>query len=129
MSLINELKNKKYFKSNEVVEPNSIKIAEEELGLCFSKEYKEYLKEFGCVTIYGHEFTGLGNNILNDVVIITKKICEVDEKFPKNVYVIEEAHIDGILICQDEKGLVYKFKPFGNLKKIYDSFCDYVREL
>lgn len=129
MRLVDLLKDKDFYRETGAVNDDEIKIAENELGLCFSNEYTEYLKTIGSAVIYGHEFTGLGDKAIDNVVNITSKIKNIDKMFPNNIYVIEECNIDGILICQDDKGNIFEFHPKSKPIKIFNSFAEYIKSL
>ncbi len=58
-----------------------------------------------------------------DVTIESRELNSV----PNNWYVIEDAHIDGVLIWQDETGAVYQTSPGGKQKKIADSLAEFMK--
>lgn len=104
-----------------------IEVASRTLGLSFSEEYLNYLQTFGLAYVNGHELTGIGNILRNDVVSVTmEKRAEPHVKaIPEDWYVIEDANIDGIVIWQDTKGFVYMETP-GTIKQIYSSMAEYL---
>lgn len=101
-----------------------IENAEKELGLKFSNEYKECLKEFGYIGAYATELTGI-----YDVVSVTKREWKLNPNVPHNMYVIEEAG-DGIIIWQDASGYIYETLT-GNDKpnKIESSLYNYIKKV
>ncbi len=100
--------------------------AEKELDVRFSSEYKELLREFGAVIMGDRHIVGIAKPIGLSVVRATKEQREYNKKIPMDYYVIEEIPIDGIVIWQDNKGIVYKSVPNVTAKKIADSLTDYL---
>lgn len=127
MNIISALRGQVGFASLNGVDFQRIQAAEEILGLRFSQEYREYVQEFGAVSFQGHELTGICNipylNVV-DVTITEKKLMQIIEP---GWYVIEEAHIDGIVIWQDMSGQVYQTSPYGSPIKIANSLIEYIR--
>lgn len=105
-----------------------IKEAEEELSLHFSDEYNKYLIAFGCAEYNGHELTGICKFPRLDVVKVTIEERKLNDNIPNNLYVIEQAHIDGIVIWQDENGYIYQTVGNSEPIKIFDSLIDYLKE-
>ena len=127
MSLIAEkLTKMKAFKSRTAATNKQITGAEIELGLKFAKEYKEYLVEFGCASVFGHEFTGICNSTRLNVVNVTTEQKSRNTNVPFDWYVIEETNIDDIIIWQDSKGNVYATISLGTPLKIANSFLEYI---
>ncbi len=123
--MINKIsKNMKVYHSTGVDETEIIN-AEIDLGVTFSDEYKEYLREYGAISFGSHEFTGLNVDNYTNVVNITKQEREMADKFPENCIVIENLGIEGILILQDNKGYIYQYSKAIGLSKIFDSLSDY----
>ena len=113
------------FYAEDGVSLQQIEEAEETLKSKFALDFKECLHEFGAVSIGGHELTGFSADKNLDVVEVTKKNRErfnLETRF----YVIEEAHIDGIVIWQDADGAIYETFPNSNIKKIADSLAEYL---
>ena len=81
---------------------------QKELNTKFSKEYIEYLKEFGVATFGIHEFTGISKSDRLNVVTVTKNLRNINKKIPDNLYVVEELGIENIRILQDSTGKVYE---------------------
>lgn len=102
-----------------------IEQAEKALGLKFALDFKECLREFGAVSIGCHELTGFSADPNLDVVKVTKNNWQKNN-VGKNLYVIEEAHIDGIVIWQDADGTVYQSTPKSKAKKIANSLLEYI---
>ena len=103
-----------------------IRKAEKLLDLQFSKEYRQYLMVFGAVSILGHELTGICSSMRLDVVSVTKEQREQLDNVDASWYVIEEAHIDGIVIWQSADGSIYATAPNSKARKIANSLSEYV---
>lgn len=124
--IIEIMSNMKKFISSGAVDINSVKIAEERLKVKFSDEYKEYVMAFGSASYYRHELTGIckGDKAI-DVVEVTLAERTFFPNIPKEWYVIEQTHIDGIVVWQDSNGNIYKATP-QQFVKICDSLKEYV---
>lgn len=123
--LLEKMRCKPWFYAEVGAPVPQIEQAEKFLGLNFAPDYKEYLHEFGAVSFEGHELTGFSADKNLDVVEATKKNRE-KHNVEKNFYVIEEAHIDGIVIWQNELGHVYQTVPSGSVIKIANSLLEYI---
>jgi len=102
-----------------------IEQAEKSLGLKFALDFKECLREFGAVSVGGHELTGFSADKNLNVVEVTQKNWKKNN-VGKNLYVIEEAHIDGIVIWQDSDGTVYETTQNSIAIKIASSLSEYI---
>lgn len=100
--------------------------AELQLRVSFSDEYKEYLSAFGAIMADGIELTGVTKSEHRNVVCLTKKERELNPKVPRTMYVVENTCVDGIIIWQDTKGLVYQTKPNAEPKQIAESLAEYI---
>ena len=90
------------------VSDKQIKAVEQELGLNFSKEYKEFLKEYGAACANGHEFLGICDSKRLNIVEGTVKARKKNGNIPENLYLIEDIGIDRILIWQNATGKMYQ---------------------
>ena len=103
------------------VPDEKITSAQSDLGVLFSEEYIE-----------GHELTGISSIKRLDVVSVTKSNRQTlnNAVAVNELYVLEEADIDGIVIWQDSNGLVYKTFP-GCEKpiQINNSFAEYIESM
>ena len=124
--LTDKMKKMQSFRSRTPATKEQIANAEESLGLSFAKEYKEYLLEFGCASIYGHEFTGICKTTRLDVVSVTTEQKNCFDDIPNDWYVIEETNIDGIVIWQNAKGDIFSKVPNTKPERIAKSFSEYV---
>ena len=103
-----------------------IKEAEEELGLKFSKEYKEFLKEYGAACANGHEFFGLCESKRLNIIDATLKAKKKNEAISDELYLIEDMGIDKILTWQNEKGELFQTVGRGEPVKLEVKLCEYV---
>lgn len=103
-----------------------IENAEKQLGLFFSEEYREYTGRFGAASADGHEFTGVVDISRLSVVQSTNYERERNLNIPSNLYVIEKLGIDGIIIWQDQNGLIYKTVGQGNVDVIARNLVEYM---
>lgn len=106
-----------------------IEKAEDILKIIFSSDYREYLKKYGAVLFDGHELTGISKAKQLDVVSVTqeqRKYYTAEDA--KDMYVIENLNIDGVIIWQGSDGTIYETQ--GNRKnKIYASFAEYIKSI
>lgn len=100
--------------------------AELQLRVSFSDEYKEYLSTFGAIMADGIELTGIAKAEHRNVVSVTKAEHKLNSKVPNTMYVIENTHIDGVVIWQDATGSVYRTQPEMEPQKIADSMTEYL---
>ena len=117
------------FKSRVPATKEQIANAEKSLGLSFAKEYKEYLAELGCASIYGHEFTGICKAARLDVVSVTTEQKNCIDGIPDDWYVIEETNIDGVVIWQNSCGKIYASAPKKLDEEIASSLADYLEQV
>lgn len=103
-----------------------IKKAEDDIGVKFANDYKECLMKYGAVSCSGHDLTGVSSNKNLDVVNITllnrKKNPKVNNKF----YVVEETHLDGIVVWQTTNGEIFQTEYKEEPVKIYNSLVEYI---
>lgn len=119
------MREKPYFYAEQSATFAQIEQAEEELGLKFAKEYKEYVLEYGAASFDGHELTGFSDDEYLCVVNVTEKNRKV-HKVNSSLYVVEGAHIDGIVVWQDSEGYIYETSPGVAPKKIANSLIEYI---
>ena len=100
--------------------------AELQLGVSFASEYKEYLTSFGAVLADGIELAGIAKSEHRNVVYLTKREWELNSNIPHSMYVVEDTGVDGIVVWQDTKGLIYQSKPNTEAKEIANSLVDYI---
>lgn len=123
--LIEEIKSIPNFYAEKGASALQIKQAELSLGLNFALDFKECLREFGSVSVDGHELTGFSADKNLDVVEITLNNRK-KHNVGNNLYVIEETHIDEIVIWQDSDGTVYETTPYSKPQEIAKSLIEFV---
>ena len=104
---------------------SQIKEAQKELGIEFPSEYIDYVKEFGAISFYGTEWTGLNVEGYLNVVEATKQERELNESFPMDCFVIENLGIDGIVTVSDSNGVIYNVQ-YSKKNKICNSLSEYL---
>lgn len=102
-----------------------VTVAEKELGVIFAEDYREYVLKYGVISARGIELTGVTTAKRLDVVSVTKAEREM-ANIPKNMYVIENVAIDGIVVLQNTAGEVFSIAPHEPLKRICSSLSEYV---
>lgn len=112
--------------SSGAVDENEIMKVEDTLGVKFADEYRAYISNFGTASFYGHELTGIceGDASIN-VVDVTLEERAYFPNIPRGWYVVEQTHIDGIVIWQDEDGCIYRATP-NSVVKICNSLREYI---
>ena len=124
--IVEVLMRKKDLISGITVSKEEISQAEQILNVRFAKDYVEYLKAFGFACYDGHELTGLCKAKRLNVVDVTLKEKTYINNLPVGAYVIEEAHIDDIVIWQVQDGGVYQSNGNHSFVKIFDNLCQYI---
>ena len=127
-SFVDVLKSIENLHSLNGVSDGIIREAEKELGLVFSVEYYEYLKQYGIASANGQEFTGLGSSSRLSVIYNTIQERELHPGMPDQYYVVEQCNIDGIVILQSPDGKVYMIGSDGIIQFISDSLSEYLEK-
>lgn len=104
-----------------------IKEAQKELGITFPDEYMDIVKEYGAISFFGTEWTGLNVDDYLNVVSVTKQEREMNNDFPAGCFVLENQGIDGLIVIANEAGQVFSLK-FSKVEKIYDTISSYLDE-
>jgi hypothetical protein len=60
-----------------------------------------------------------------DVTIKERERYEI----PADMYVIEDTHIEDILILQNSKGEIFELQNSKKIKKIFNSLSDYLKSI
>ena len=107
---------------------SQLKEAQSELGLEFPEEFIDYVKEYGAISFYGTEWTGLNVDAYLNVVEVTKQERELNSTFPANCIVLENQAIDGLITAVNENGNVFiiqydKKTPLCNSISEYLDIC------
>ena len=102
-----------------------IERAEKRLSLRFSKEYKEYVKEFGMISFYGTEWSGLNIDGYFNVVNMTEDEKALNKYFPEKYFAIENLAVDGVIFVSNEEGKIYSIQ-YDKKELICNSLCEYL---
>lgn len=113
------------FKGIGKAEESQIENAQNELGLKFADEYKDFLRNFKAGSFRGHEFMGIETMAYLNVVNNTEDEREMNDDFPQDCIVIENLGIEGLLTIMDPNGIVYSYIN-GRKEKIANSFSEYI---
>ena len=124
MTFVNLLK-----KSEDLIcgKPSSIEAiseSENKLQARFSYEYREYLLSMSLAMFDGHELTGITNQSRLNVVEATQEYREKNKNVMSDLYVVENLHIDGIIILQNSDGQVFE-SANNQIRIIANSLSDY----
>ncbi len=104
----------------------SVVSSEDALGLKFAEDYRFYVKRFGAISAGAVELTGVVESERLNVVDVTNKERELNEKFPRDLYVIENVGIEGIVVLQNANGEVFSFDGVNPPKKYANSLKEYL---
>lgn len=124
--LIEKLKSKDDFCSLLGVTEEEVREAEQMLCLTFAKDYRDYLLAFGIASFEGHELTGIVKSPRLNVVEQTVTERASNPYVPDDLYVIETANIDGIVIWQKSSGAVFQTIFDSAPTQICKTLTDYV---
>lgn len=102
-----------------------LQVAQEQLQVNFPKEYEEYVRRFGTITFGSTEWLGLNTDSYLNVVSATLNKRKEDQKFPKDVIIIEDMGIDGILSVMNSNGEVFYYQA-GKMTRISKNLLEYV---
>ncbi len=100
--------------------------AERKLAVTFADEYREYLSSFGAAMIVDHELTGICTLPRLNVVDVTREERINNPNMAANLYVIEQLHIDDVVIWQSETGAIYASIPGAQIEFIASSLKAYL---
>lgn len=104
---------------------SQIKKAQNELELEFPIEFIDYVKEYGVISFYGTEWTGLNIEDYLNVVEVTKQERKFNSDFPTDSFVLENQGIGGILTIVNEKGNVFSLQ-YEKKELICNSISEYL---
>lgn len=127
MNIIDIIKSLENMISTGAASEEDILEAEKELGVSFAEEYKVVLAEFGSILADEIELVGIAKSQNRNVIAVTKRERECNVLVPKNLYVVENLGIDGIIIWQDEKGAIYQSSPNKKPERVYNSLAEYIK--
>lgn len=107
---------------------DSIRKAEQELGLVFSEEYKDLLLNFGTASLNYIDILSTINNDHYNVVSKTKELRSVFSNLDANLYVVVDAGVDGVYALQDKNGKIYEING-SDIMEAYDSLLDFIKDI
>jgi len=126
-NVIDYLKNKGDLLTGKAVSEEEICEIEEQLGVRFANDYRIIVNKYGFVCVAGHEITGITSaKRLNVYEVTTKERTNVSYDL-QDLYVIEQTHIDGIVIWQSSSGAIYQTVGDSKPEKIADSIEGYIK--
>lgn len=125
-SIVHEMQKLPRFRAASGASPEQIEEAERALGLQFADEYKAYLAAFGFASANGHELTGISKSPRLNVVEVTRAERVLNPTAPKDLYVIEQANIDGIVVWQCQVGEVFQTMPNMPIIRLCGSLAEYL---
>lgn len=126
MSLVDIIKHSENAFTFAPMSQDCIHQAEKELNVTFSKEYVDYLAQFGVSIFGGHELTGLCDGKRLDVVRITQEQKKLNHYVPDDWYVVECLDIDNIVVWQDPDGAIYETFSNAKARKVANSLVEYI---
>ncbi len=126
--VIEFLQSKGELLTGKAVPKEDVEKIEEQLGVSFANDYKKIVSTYGFVCVDGHEITGITNAKRLNVYEVTikereKVVCDM-----AGMYVIEQTHIDDIVIWQSASGEVFQTFFGGNPEKIAEGIIAYIQE-
>lgn len=124
--VIGFLQSKGELLTGKTVDEGEIEKIEEQLGIRFAEDYKKLVSTYGFVCVDGHEITGITNAKRLNVYEVTMKERENVACDMSGMYVIEQTHIDGIVIWQSALGEVFQTSANHEPVKIADSIINYL---
>ncbi len=124
-NVVDFLQSKGNLLTGKPVDEVEIEKIEERLGVRFADEYKKIISTYGFVCVDGHEITGITDAKRLNVYEVTMKERESMTCDMPGLYVIEQTHIDDIVIWQSGSGKIYQTISGLKPEKIADNIIDY----
>ena len=125
--IVEMMRNKNYFICEQGATTAEVEDAQRALGLTFAEDYRTYIQECGSASYEGHELTGISKDLNLDVVTVTNKNLARKQTINMPLYVIEETHIDGIVIWQAPDKKVYQTGMNTEPVKIAEDLAEYIQ--
>lgn len=122
---VDELIDYKFIYHANGVSEFTINNAEKELGLKFAEDYRDYLENFGVLSVEDVEFTGLVGPGRVHVVDITNQERRKNIEISDEWYVVVFPKSDEETIWQKASGEVIRVTADGQTTKLADSLTDY----
>ena len=127
MTFAEKIKEIGIFTDRQPASDEEIRDAQEKLNVNFADDYREYLKQYGAASFYGHEMTGLCEIPQLNVINVTIEERERNQSISQEWYVIEQTHMDDIVIWQVESGEVFSSDSVKTIK-ICENLLEYVTQ-
>ena len=124
--IISTIKRLPELESSGPVSNEEICSAEVAAQVKFAEDYRVYLSAFGAVCSSIIAVSGISEDKDYGVVELTNKLRSLYTKVPPNFYVIEDVGVDGLVIWQDEAGVIYQSVPCSQPIKLFDNLSDYL---
>ena len=124
--LIETMQGMKNFHALAAASDEQIELAQKQLGLTFSGDYKEYISNLGAATFSGHELTGICASPRLNVVNVTERCRASASGIDPAWYVLEELNIDEVTIWQAGDGSVYQVMSHAEPVKIAQGLIEYI---
>ena len=105
---------------------DEIRMIENNLGIVFAKDYRTFLLKVGACMYNGHEIVGISEFPDKQVETVTLSARQLTKTVPFSFYVIEDAHMDGIMVWQDASGIIYQTSPGSQPVQICQSLEEYI---
>ena len=99
--------------------------AEDALGLKFPAEYVDYVREYGAISFYGTEWTGLNVDGYLNTVEATKEERALNPSFPEGFFVLENLRVDASFAIVNEQGQVF-LSRFDDKELFCESISEYL---
>jgi len=126
-NIISTIKSLRGLRSLTPATNDEIAEAEKQLALLFCEDFKQYLSEFGAIYSEEVELKGIAKTKGYNVVEFTNMVREVSPTIPKDFYVVSETEYNHIVICQNEKGLIYEWRNNDNAVYVSPSLAQYIK--
>lgn len=123
---IEKIKDNNIFKQAYPADIHVIQEAEKKLAVKFSADYVAFLQNVGASICFGHEISGLTDSHTLNVIKLTQEQKLRNPNVPSAWYAIEETHMDGIIIWQDQNSFIYQSSPSFTPQKIADSLEQWI---
>ena len=109
------------------VDPSEIVKAAKTLGVKFARDFVEYTRKFGSISVGNMELCGIDDEWNCSTVEQTQEMRKLYPNFPKDCYVIENLGIDDAVAVQKSNGKVYQFaEGYEELELLADSLSEYL---
>ncbi len=128
-NIVEILRSKPGFVSLKPAATQQVEEAEKKLQLRFSGDYRNYVLNLGAVSFYAHELTGVCASSRLNVADVTMKERGYTPSVPADWYVVEQLHIDGIVVWQSADGAIYQTVPNAVPQRISGSLAEYIATL